>query len=240
MDKYQNYITRSLLKIEASISPFQDKNSLTKFMFDGSKIEVEQNENYHIDKYDLEITHPLLDNVYLISDDIKTEGKQNDEETFIVTLDFNNKSEKLYINLKGGLVDTIEIPIIWIDADKNKRDEKIKEEERKCLEKIVDLNISRGDTFVNILFNPINEIFKYAKVFLYKKGKDGIKRYLDTYMVPTGKTYFTIDKLAFGDYLLELKQYDELDKVIYASDLTMFTLNDWISDIAMLRHRPLR
>lgn len=240
MNKYQNYMTRSLLEVKASISPSQDKNSLTKFMFDGSKIEVEQNENYYIDKYDLEITHPLLENVYLISDDIKTEGKQKDEETFILSLDFNNKSENLYINLKGGLVDTIEIPIIWVDADKNKWDEKIKEEERKRLEKIVDLDISRGDTFVNILFNPINERFKCAKVLLYKKGKDDIKRYLDTYVVPTGKTYFTIDKLAFGNYFLELKQYDELDSEIYASDLTMFTLNDWISDIAMLKRRPLR
>lgn len=73
----------------------------------------------------------------------------------------------IFVSFSDNLADPIEIPIIYVDADKTAYDEKILKEHKEKLAEIVNINVVSGDSLINILYNPLNDKYSYSVVTLY-------------------------------------------------------------------------
>ena len=181
MDKYQEYLFKSIrvstqlaTKKEAPGCSYYNKKYIydneagaKDFTFKDGKITLTQNDNYHLHKYEIIITHPKLEDVWIMSKDNKISGGKVDDVTKSITVDFDDKSPSIFVSFSDNLADPIEIPIIYVDADKTAWDEKILKEHKEQLAEIVNINVVSGDSLINILYNPLNDKYSYSVVTLY-------------------------------------------------------------------------
>ena len=243
MDKYQEYLFKSIrvstqlaTKKEAPGCSYYNKKYIydneagaKDFTFKDGKITLTQNDNYHLHKYEIIITHPKLEDVWIMSKDNKISGEKVDDVTKSITVDFDDKSSSIFVSFSDNLADPIEIPIIYVDADKTAWDEKILKEHKEQLAEIVNINVVSGDSLINILYNPLNDKYSYGVVTLYyaftKQGeKDKTHQTMGSFKSEKDKFFIPIINLGYASYAIVLKQYDSDNKVIYESEKIEFTL----------------
>lgn len=237
MDKYQEYLFKSIrvstqlaTKKEAPGCSHYNKKYIydneagaKDFTFKDGKITLTQNDNYHLHKYEIIITHPKLEDVWIMSKDNKISGEKVDDVTKSITVDFDDKSPSIFISFSDNLADPIEIPIIYVDADKTAWDEKILKEHKEQLTEIVNINVVPGDSLINILYNPLNDKYSYSVVTLYyaftkQEEKDKTYQTMGSFKSEKDKFFIPIINLGYASYAIVLKQYDSNNKVIYESE----------------------
>lgn len=247
MDKYQSYLFNQL-RISTELAPqklapnssryatnyiYDTSKGAKDFLFSGNggKITITQNDNYHLHEYELTISHPKLKEVWCNENNDKVMGKNQGDHTSIISLDFDNKATSIFVSFEDDLADPIEIPVVYVDADKKAWDEKMEKEYRESLAKVVSIKITSGDSLVNVLFRPIdNEKYSYCIVTLfYSYTNTGEKKktyqLIGDFKSDIGKFYIPICNLGYGSYAIDLKQYDKDDKLIYESGRIDFSLS---------------
>ena len=243
MDKYQEYLFKSIrvstqlaTKKEAPGCSYYNKKYIydneagaKEFTFKDGKITLTQNDNYHLHKYEIIISHPKLQDVWIMSKGNKISGEKVDDVTKSITVDFDDKSPSIFVSFSDNLADPIEIPIIYDDADKTAWDEKILKEHKEQLAEIVNINVVSGDSLINILYNPLNDKYSYSVVTLYyaftKQGeKDKTYQTMGSFKSEKDKFFIPIINLGYASYAIVLKHYDSDNKVIYESEKIEFTL----------------
>lgn len=243
MDKYQEYLFKSIrvntqlaTKKEAPGCSYYNKKYIydneagaKEFTFNDGKITLTQNDNYHLHKYEIIISHPKLQDVWIMCKGNKISGEKVDDVTKSITVDFDDKSPSIFVSFSDNLADAIEIPIIYVDADKTAWDEKILKEHKEQLAEIVNINVVSGDSLINILYNPLNDKYSYSVVTLYyaftKQGeKDKTYQTMGSFKSEKDKFFIPIINLGYASYAIVLKQYDSDNKVIYESEKIEFTL----------------
>ena len=240
MDKYQEYLFKSI-HISATLDTkkqipntyhysYDTTAGAKDFIFKEGKIAITQNDNYHLHEYELIVTHPKLDNIWIIKKRKKVLGDVINKTSKKITIDFDSKSTSLFVSFKDNLADPIEIPIIYIDADKSAWDAKMDKEHKEHLASIVNIKIISGDSLINVLYNPLNDKYSYCEITLYyayTKQGEKTKSYqlMGNFQSEKGKFYIPIINLGYSSYAIDLKQYDELGKPIYESERIEFNLN---------------
>lgn len=243
MDKYQEYLFRSIrvstqlaAKKEAPGSNYYNKKYIydnesgaKDFAFKEGKITLTQNDNYHVHNYEIIISHPKLEDVWIMSKNNKISGEKVDDLTKSITIDFDDKSSSIFISFSDNLADPIEIPIIYVDADKSAWDEKMLKEHKEQLAEIVNINVVPGDSLINVLYKPLNDKYSYCVVTLYysytKQGeKDKTYQIMGSFKSEKDKFFIPIVNLGYASYAIVLRQYDNDNKIIYESEKVEFAL----------------
>ena len=243
MDKYQNFLTRNLYITTELAKKIDNKENVApldmfdydttfgakEFSFRNDEISIRQNDNYELTKYDLIIKCPTIDKVWIEINEQKIYGDSMPSGEYKLILDFNNKAKNLYISFKESLADVLIIPINYLDADKDKRNEYIAMLHQKELDKIVDIEINTGNSLANIIFNPINEKYNRTKVKLFyetnTQTKESSYRFMGEFTSENDMFFISIVNLAYADYAIELYQYDNEDNVIYKSEKVAFEIS---------------
>ena len=233
MDKYQEdlikgvrFICCDVETINTMENPFQ--NDLLKIVQDEdithtkyfiyleqskivSKIEVCKNQKYE----------------NLAKKSLKTySGKfKFNREEFVMDFDFNTKEiSKIKIHFINDLADPLEIPIEYVEADKEKYNEKLKIQLQKELTEKANVTVKTGDSIINVNFQPVNESYVYSKVELYltdtKIGANTNPNYqlMAKYKTEEDVYFHSISGIAYGKYAIVLIQYDKENNEIYKSD----------------------
>lgn len=243
MDKYQEYLFKSIrvstqlaTKKEAPGCSYYNKKYIydneagaKDFTFKDGKITLTQNDNYHLHKYEIIISHPKLQDVWIMSKGNKISGEKVDNVTKSIDVDFDEKSSSIFVSFSDNLADPIEIPIVYVDADKAAWDDKILKEHKEQIAEIVNINVVSGDSLINVLYNPLNDKYSYCVVTLYysytKQGeKDKIYQTMGSFKSEKDKYFIPIVNLGYASYAIVLRQYDSGNKIIYESEMIEFTL----------------
>ena len=142
-----------------------------------------------------------------MSKDNKISGGKVDDVTKSITVDFDDKSPSIFVSFSDNLADPIEIPIIYVDADKTAWGEKILKEHKEQLAEIVNINVVSGDSLINILYNPLNDKYSYSVVTLYyaftKLGeKDKTYQTMGSFKSEKDKFFIPIINLGYASYAI--------------------------------------
>ena len=148
-------------------------------------------------------------------------------------MDYDNRIEKIKIHFSNSIVDPVEIPIVYVEADVKKYDEKVMAEHKKALEEKAKVKVTTGDSIINVTFQPINDSFSYSKVELYtitgtkvvNNKTENDYQLMAKYKAPEDVYFHSITGLAYGKYAIILVQYDNLNKEIFKSNYVLVSLN---------------
>ncbi len=241
MNQYQQYIIKDL-KVETKLADYETKRTrnwsykeydrttgAVQFSFTDGKISITQNPNYHVHEYELLVMHPALNEIWINQGDKRIIGESVDETTRKVSIDFDSKSPSLFVSFKDNLVDPIEFPIEYIDADKNAWDEKIKKEKAEELAKIVNIKFVPGNSLVDVLFMPVSNEYHHTIVTLYFQYKgehnESLLQVMGDFKSEEGMYFIPICNLGYGNFSAVLSQYDKNNNLIYESDKLNFTIS---------------
>lgn len=231
MNKYQDFAIKSAVRFDYDRT---DKNvSLSSFEWDYKTVTIVQNENYNVKKYNIYLLIAVAEKVEYVLNGQAHIVKESEKNKYLIELDYDNRIEKIKIHFSDGVVDPVEIPIVYVEADMKKYDEKVMDEHKKALEEKANVKVTTGDSIINVTFQPINDSFSYSKVELYtitgtKVINDKTQneyQLMAKYKTPEEVYFHSITGLAYGKYAIILFQYDNSNKEIYKSDYILVTLN---------------
>lgn len=232
MNKYQDYAIKFGLKLDYERN---DKSlSLSSLDFDFRSINVVQNENYNVKEYNLYLLISIAEKIECIYNDNIILAKSFGSDKYLVKLDFDNKVERIKIYFKDNIVDPIDLPITFVDADKEKYDQKLLEEHKKSLIEKANVKVTTGDSVINVTFQPVLDSFNYSKVELFKitgtkvvNGKNVYDYQLMAKYKTESEVYFhSITGLAYDHYAIILIQYDNSNNEIYRSEHIQVNLKE--------------
>ena len=216
MNKYQEFAVKQIKII--------GDNSLKSFKWDFNKVVLEQNENYNLTKYTIAIHQASITKIEVITKDSSYEVARVDEYQHTLELDFENKISAIKLHFTEDIVDPVEIPIEYIDANKEIYDEKIRIENKKALDEKAKVKVNTGDSIINVTFQPINSSYSYSKVELYAVNGTDDYQLMAKYKTTEDVYFHSITGLAYGTYAIILVQYESNDKEIYKSDFIQVIL----------------
>lgn len=231
MNKYQKFAIKSAVRFDYDRT---DKNvSLSSFEWDYKTVTIVQNENYNVKKYNIYLLIAVAEKVEYVLNGQAHIVKESEKNKYLIELDYDNRIEKIKIYFSNGVVDPVEIPIVYVEADMKKYDEKVMAEHKKALEEKANVKVTTGDSIINVTFQPVNDSFSYSKVELYTiTGTKVINnktqneyQLMAKYKTPEDVYFHSITGLAYGKYAIILVQYDNSNKEIYKSDYILVTLN---------------
>lgn len=231
MNKYQEFAIKSAVRFDYDRT---DKNvSLSSFEWDYKTVTIVQNENYNVKKYNIYLLIAVAEKVEYVLNGQAHIVKESEKNKYLIELDYDNRIEKIKIHFSNGVVDPVEIPIVYVEADMKKYDEKVMAEHKKALEEKANVKVTTGDSIINVTFQPVNDSFSYSKVELYTiTGTKVINnktqneyQLMAKYKTPEDVYFHSITGLAYGKYAIILVQYDNSNKEIYKSDYTLVTLD---------------
>ena len=235
MNKYQEFAIKSAVRFDYERS---DKNlSLSSFEWDYKTVTIVQNENYNIRKYNIYLLTAVAEKVEYISKRQTHIVKDLEKNKYLIELDYDNRIEKIKIHFSNSVVDPVEIPIVYVEADVKKYDEKVMAEHKKALEEKAKVKVTTGDSIINVTFQPVNDSFSYSKVELYTITGTKVKhleniniteneyQLMAKYKTPEDVYFHSITGLAYGKYAIILVQYDNSNKEIFKSDYVLVSLN---------------
>lgn len=172
-----------------------------------AKLEVcENNEFKEIDRISLE----------KYSDSFKDCRK-----TYALEFDFDNPIiSKIKIYFINDLADPLEIPVQYIEADKE-RYYRSKEQERICeLIKLMNVTHACGNDLVTIKFKHCSLDVVRTQISLF----DDKLQLMGIFKVDEGMFYKSIINLAYGTYNYKVEQYGKDNKLIISTDYIKFNL----------------
>lgn len=231
MNKYQEFAIKSAVRFDYDRT---DKNvSLSSFEWDYKTVTIVQNENYNVKKYNIYLLIAVAEKVEYVLNGQAHIVKESEKNKYLIELDYDNRIEKIKIHFSNGVVDPVEIPIVYVEADMKKYDEKVMAEHKKALEEKANVKVTTGDSIINVTFQPVNDSFSYSKVELYTiTGTKVINnktqneyQLMAKYKTPEDVYFHSITGLAYGEYAIILVQYDNSNKEIYKSDYILVTLD---------------
>ncbi len=240
MNKYQEYILEKL-NIESEIAKsgialvgntrikkYDTTKGAKEFTFDKNVIKIRQNDNYNINKYEIFVSHPAIKDVWVDDGNEKRFGEVLGERVRKIAIDFNNKSKILYVSFKNNIVDPLEIPIEYIDADKKAWDATIEQEKYEESLKTINVNFIKGDSLVNVVFNPFNERYHHAKAALYCIIADTRNaktiQHMGDFESKEKQHYIAICDIGYGNYAIVLEQFDENGDLLFKTKQLPFSL----------------
>ncbi|MCI5745021.1 MAG: hypothetical protein MR270_01910 [Erysipelotrichaceae bacterium] len=232
MNKYQEFAIKSAVRFDYDRT---DKNvSLASFEWDYKTVTIVQNENYNIKKYNIYLLTAVAEKVEYVLNGQTHIVKEIEKNKYQIELDYDNRIEKINIHFSNGVVDPVEISIVYVEADVKKYNEKVMAEHKKALEEKANVKVTTGDSIINVAFQPVNGDFSYSKVELYiitgTKVVNNKTEYeyqlMAKYKTPEDVYFHSITGLAYGRYAIILVQYDNSNKEIYKSDYIRADLNE--------------
>ena len=232
MNKYQEFAIKSAVRFDYER---KDKNiALTSFDWDYNSITVVQNENYNIRKYNIYLTIAIAEKIECVINGQIHVVKESEKYKYLIELDYDNRVEFIKIYFSNGMVDPVKIPVVYVEADVKKYDEKINAERKKALEEKANVKVKTGDSIINVIFQPVSESFSYSKVELYtilglKVVNDKTEyeyQLMAKYKTPEDVYFHSITGLAYGKYAIKLIQYDNSNQEIYKSEFIRADLNE--------------
>lgn len=225
MNKYQKY----LMELNRSYIIYVFKGKNTSCFKDG-KITISQDEDITITKYVLNISHKSIDTVFALVngkeerlvesiDPVYSSPKGGEQKIFSIELDFEKRIESLKIVFIDNLADDLIIPIIYVEADKEKYYAKKEKERKDSLLKTANIKVSTGNDLVNIYFQPCSENYSRTEIILYRYGM-----MLAKYKVDEEFFFKSITGLAYGEYEFVLKQLDTKNEIILETEKIPFKI----------------
>lgn len=246
MNKYQKYlIENSSLSIEFSVFGEEKK----KNCYLEEKIVITQDEDITKIKYNLYLEGEYIVKAFFIknkketllkTEEYKTTGKCGRvHQYFLCELNFEDKIDGIKISFIDGLADDLFIPIVFIEADKEKYYAKKEQERKDNLLKVANIKVSTGTDLVNIYFQPCCDSYEYTEIQLYIPkdyvtvgGPYGpVKKPSTWSMIKKSKVdiedfYKSISGLAYGKYSFILKQYDKNNNLLLETDYIGFSIDE--------------
>lgn len=144
-----------------------------------------------------------------------------DAKEFIINFDFNNKAiSKIKLHFVNDLADPLEIPVEYVEADKEKYYQKKEKERISLLLKDMSIEHACGNSLVNIRFKNCNELVLKTKVVLFDKRK----QLMGTFVAKEEMFFIAITNLAYDSYYYKVEQYDKEDKLIVSTDFINFVI----------------
>jgi hypothetical protein len=141
-------------------------------------------------------------------------------DLYVVDLDFNDKATKIRISYKNGIIEPIELKIIYVEADKDKYYQKVAAQKRSDLLAKMSVSCRTGDSLVNVFWqNASNNVKKVLfELFL------GNKQLIMKNEMDSDTMFKSVQGLAYGTYYFRLSQFNENGELIVDTDLISFTL----------------
>jgi len=219
MDQYTEYAL-SLVAYNVYKESVINENRLSKIIGIKGPITIQQAEDYTIDKYML----------LFVSEGLKSitfEGKVYTPELYpdidakmpliIFPISYAKKTNSLMMEFDGGILDPIKVEIQYIDTDKSIYDGKKQAElnakiEPRILCGIDLINLYWNDATPDVVATAINVygVFGYKTVNF---KNEPIKRLAMSFK-EVESHFKSITGLAFGEYYLEIIQYNKDNRLI--------------------------
>lgn len=248
MNKYQSFYINcierfNVISLRAKELPIKDQNNIRNrsdikrekerdqgtdgCTFKDGVYTIYQNDNYYLKQYLVVVCSSLECEVYLKFKDKEVPIKRHEEyiEEHHFTLDFDNRAESIIVKYNTKLIDSIEIPILYVESDKEERDKKLEEERIANMRETVGVQVVGGNAFVNVFYKPLNESYDYAEIDLYFVNNSNQTKnnyFLAKYKSSPNTYFINIPNLSYGEYEFELRQYDRNNKLIYYSSKEKF------------------
>ncbi len=224
MNKYQKYLIN---KCDFLYS-LTGNNKEQKCLCD-EKIIITQVEDITQTKYNLKIVSGCVEKIYAIKGNIKLELQHEDSPQskikrplaiFSCPIDFDDRINSIEIQFKYDVADSIIIPIVFKEADKNAYYEKKENETKKALIIKAQIKHSTGADLVNIYFQPCCEDYANTAIVLYLG-----EQLMAKYKVDEEVFFKSISGLAYGTYYYELIQYDANGKELLHTEKIKFCIS---------------
>lgn len=256
MDKYQEYLVEEL-RVSAELAEkrevltvnprsasksweYDTTAGLKSLSFCDGTITLIQNDNYHLHLYELKFSHPKIravqvsmgkGNHLVAAKKIVRHGKPEiTDVTWVAEVDFDNKASHILLSFEDDIVDPIKIPLVFVDADKAAWDAKIEAENRKHLAEAVNLVITKGDSLINVLFQPVDDRYSRSaiKLFYVYTDPENQKHYqfMGEFYSSEGLYFIPICNLGYGSYGIEYRQYAADGSLIYEADRMEFAYHN--------------
>lgn len=225
MNKYQEHAFSSV----QLVCLCEDNKKAQVKVIDG-KIEITQNENYNIVKYDLIVSGANIEKVEYFTTKWNDSNVHDEKyNSKIVPVDFDQTPSKVKISFVGGLVDPIELPIKYIPADKETWDQKNKEIMMVDYEFNLSLMSVTGTTFFRTLyFRPCSSLCEKTVVEWYTTALKTITDSRDSRKTETVFVKYFLSK----DEITDDRGYSNSPSV--AKDQTSYLHRATLSGV----HRP--
>lgn len=213
---------KTLREFNSAIIDYNSKHFRDNFII-GNEISIKQIENINIKKYIIFIANQSFSNVECVKNGnilpaLKKKGEG--KIAFAVQIDFDNRISSLIISFKDDLAEAVEIPIKYIEADKEAYYAKVKKQKNDERVKEAKISHSTGADLVNIYFQPCDADYSYTEITLYKDDF-----MLAKYNVDSGCFFKSISGLAFGEYEYIVKQFKENGELLLETDKVKFRLS---------------
>jgi len=223
MDKYQE----ALLKTSRAYIGFSVKEHLRNSgIYEDEKIILKQNPDITINDYALYISNISVEAVFAIKGVSKIPFTAQADPTyretrtrFYLPINFDDKIDSVLIEFKNNLADTLTIPVVYEEADKQAYYAQKEQERKDALLAAAAIKCSTGADLVNIYFQPCNNDYARTEIILYRD-----EQMLAKYKVDEECFFKAITGLAYGTYKFILKQYDKDNNVILESDPASFKI----------------
>lgn len=151
-----------------------------------------------------------------------SETFKNCRETYVIEFDFDNPIiTKIKIHFVNDLADPFEIPVEYVEADKEKYYQGKEKERTNELIKQMRVTHACGNDLVTIKFNHCSESVASTEISLF----DDMLQLMGIFKVEEGMFYKSITNLAYGKYHFVVKQYDKDNNLIISTDYIPFRIS---------------
>lgn len=219
MNKYQKYILDKVLA-----TPFDKLSANSSYDGESDCLTVTQDEDITVTKYSLTISlrEDYAADVLGISvlKAEKWQSVENDGNTYTVTVDFDDRIEKIRFAFKNDLADDYVLNVKYVEADKEKYYARQEQKRKDDLLKAASIKHSTGNDLVNIYFQPCCDRYERTEITLYRDGQ-----MLAKYKVDDGVFFKSIGGLAYGTYEYVVKQFGKDNNVLLETDKFRFSID---------------
>ncbi|MDD4070382.1 MAG: hypothetical protein PHF05_08045 [Candidatus Izemoplasmatales bacterium] len=225
MDKYQEKLLRNT-KIVLLTENYENKVEL-----DGDKIVLQQSENYTLEKYNLVFENPQIELIEIDSDN-DTNYKSNDN-AINIPFNISKPMKKLTIHFANELADALEIQVIMKYADKEQWNEKVSAENERNMKEQMSLTCRTGYNLLNVFWINISKAVVKTQLEVYAV-EDNKELLMIENVFDKETLYYALDKMAYGEYKVVLKQFDENNKIIVEDARNVEIVNDLLNKISLM------
>ena len=251
MDKYQKYLMNTARSYFAYINE-KEKNIVKCYTND--KIMITQDEDITVGGYFLYIANKSFERVFAIKgeqqialkaefDPIMSSKSSGEQRRFFLPLSFDNRIESIKIVFNNNLADDLIIPVIYVEANKEKYYAKVAQEQNAKLLAKAQIKHSTGADLVNIYFQPCCDTYAKTEIELYLANGNfsrpssmcvtfftpqllggQVEQLIGKYVIEDGSLFKSISGLAKRVYGYKVRQFDANGKILCESDFAFFSI----------------